>query len=214
MLIEELRSENSGQIQKGKFAGRATHYRSALLQVLRYLKPKRCLEIGTHYGESTKVFQKYFNEMMPDGHLVTCDIRDYINNYSSMPNVEFRQVYAHNPDVEFWHRVTDHQMLPNWRDVDSFQENLRILTGDSPYDFAFVDGDHTFVSCRNDIKIAVALTQAPHYIFMDNINDEAHDSVRVFWDEIHPSPEWETYTFDNWTCDGSQAVDFALMWRK
>lgn len=214
MLVNEIHTENCGWIQKGKYERRRTHYRSALLQLLRKIHPVNCLEIGTHRAESTAVFQKYFDEQCPDGHLVTCDIRDYVNDYSRWKNVEFRKVYAHTEDVFKWHQVDDKQMLPNWRDVDSVKENIEILKRDVPYDFIFIDGDHTKHSLLCDLQVAESLGVWPHYIFIDNINDEAHDSVKVFWDELYTDPTWNCYTFNNWACNADSAVDFALIWRK
>ena len=48
-------------------------FRDALFGSLVHLKPKYCLEIGTHIGQSTEVFQKYFDEHQPDGVVVTVE---------------------------------------------------------------------------------------------------------------------------------------------
>ena len=55
------------------------HFRDALYASLLHVKPKYCLEIGTHIGQSTAVFQRYFEEHEPQGVVVTVDITKLVN---------------------------------------------------------------------------------------------------------------------------------------
>ena len=51
------------------------HYLDGLYSSLVHFRPKYCLEIGTHKGDnSTAIFQKYFDDHMPEGVLITLDI--------------------------------------------------------------------------------------------------------------------------------------------
>ena len=74
------------------------HYLEGLYSTLVHLKPKYCLEIGTHKGDnSTAIFQKYFDDHCPEGLLITLDIKACDNlNYQNVKQV---LVYPHHERI-------------------------------------------------------------------------------------------------------------------
>ena len=99
-------------------------FRQALLATLIHLKPKYCLEIGTHLGQSTEVFQKYFDEYQQDGIVVTVDIHKY-KDLSHLKNVKQLIVHPHVDNSSDWHYVNNEELLDH--NVDSVAKNTEII---------------------------------------------------------------------------------------
>ncbi len=171
----------------------------SLYSTLIELKPKYCLEIGTNYGNSTRVFQDYFNEYMPDGRLITLDIKLYAD-LSELKNVTPLIVHPYDDSVTKWHVVTEGELLPGFKEWDrALIKNIGLVqTTGLEFDFVFIDGDHFRQSLLNDIELSLQVTKAPHYMLIDDTDDPRHDSAKVFYDELVPSQEWETYDFNDW----------------
>ena len=55
------------------YFGKKEYYRDALYNCLVQLNPNNCLEIGTHRGASTGVFQHYIDGYNKNAKLLTCD---------------------------------------------------------------------------------------------------------------------------------------------
>lgn len=201
-LIEKL--GNDGAIITGPHEGRIRYYRTALLNTLIHLAPRVCLEIGTYYGGSAEVFRQYFDHWRPDGMLVTADIRILVNIEDE--RVHQAHVYPHIPNIFDHHSVEPHELLPDWQEhlADSVDVNCAILEQYGPYDFAFVDGDHTEVSVRKDLEIVRRLVKPPHYALFDDTHEDFHESGRLYREQlVH---EYDTYEFEEF-------VGAALLWR-
>jgi predicted O-methyltransferase YrrM len=183
-----------GQDQCGR------RYLDGLFSSLKYLKPKYCLEIGTNYGKSARVFQKYFDEYCPDGLLITCDIESYGN--LDLPNVHFVKVHPHVTNSKDLHYVKD---INEYSD-DSINRNIEEIKKvyNGLFDFVFIDGDHQVESVKRDIMIAKTLSTTDFYILLDDIDDNRHP-VGDYYRAIKEN--YNTYEFDNW-----QGVGAALMW--
>jgi len=199
-------------IQKGKFENKRCYYKTALLNTLIKLKPKVCLEIGTHYGGTAGVFEYYFEKYKRDGVLITADIK----KYADIENKFVKQVivYPHIKNIEKFHQVNKEELLvlsPN-ESADSVKENIKILkkelekVDEKLFDFAFVDGDHQRKSFLADISIALQLTKYPHYILLDDTKDEIHESAFVYHNEI--IKKFNHYDFEDWPI----FVGMSLIW--
>lgn len=203
-------TQADGLINKGPKGGSQRWYRDALFSTLVHLQPKLCLEIGTHYGGSSAVFQEYFNKFCPDGRLVTCDIHKYTD--LGMPNVQQVLVYPHSSldDITKWHSVDTSNMLSdfdNWH--HSVQKNIDILKPYGPFDFCFLDGDHTKFSASRDIRIAEAVLKDPKWILFDDTDEFEHECA-PFYLELKSRDIYDTYEFEDWDV----AIGAALIRRK
>jgi len=225
-IARERRSRYpDGTIVHGPLSGKERYYRDALFSTLVHLKPKVCLEIGTHTGQSTHVFQEYFSRFMPDGVVVTCDIKNYVDLSSSpynLPNVKQVKVYPHFWDICQHHNVNSNEMLPfTQEDLEtSVDKNTRILLGaihqdlleytepQEVFDFCFLDGDHHQLSLEKDLAIVQRLLRKPQYILLDDTEEWAHDSARYFHEKIKIDPGLDSYQFQDWPV----AVGAALIW--
>lgn len=215
MKIEQpALSSPQGNINKGPKAGAQRFYRDALYATLCHLKPQVCLEIGTHTGNATRVFQRYFDEQKKNGILITCDIKKYAD-LSDLKNVVQLQVYPHVNNIPDWHPVEDGEMLPGWKDVvhselENFKRVRKSLTdiGLWGFDFVFIDGDHQRDSVYKDLKIATELLNPPKYILLDDTDEFDHDCSAIYHQEL--KNKYNTYEFDDW----SVAVGAALLWEK
>ena len=201
-------------IHRGIHAGKGCYYKTALLNTLIQLKPKTCLEIGTHYGGTTEVFLRYFRRYQPDGVLITTDIKKYVE--LSGPRVRQVIVYPHIENIADWHTVEWDEMLPEAREIlkKSNAENIAILRkeleacGRKGFDFCFIDGDHTRTSFLRDLDIAWTLSLPPHYFLLDDVKEELHDCCPVYRKEIPPNDPH--YEFEDWPIFIGQA----LIWKK
>lgn len=215
MKIEQpALSAPQGNINKGPKAGAQRFYRDALYATLCHLKPKVCLEIGTHTGNATRVFQRYFDEQMSDGLLITCDIKQYAD-LKDLKNVVQLQVYPHVKNIPDWHPVRDDEMIRGWEDTkDSEFQNFKLvrkaLTDRSlwTFDFVFIDGDHQRDSVYKDLKLSLDLLSSPKYILLDDTDEFDHDCAAIYHQEL--KSKYNTYEFDDW----SVATGAALLWEK
>lgn len=189
-------------------AGR--YYRHALFETLKYLRPQYCLEIGTNHGASTTVFQRYFDEYMEEGWLITCDIKIY--NKFNLPNVSQLQVHSWIDNPSDWHVVKDEELLHN-----DNRSNLQIIidemkeVGIPNFDLIFIDGDHTEVSVKADMLMCSTLPHSyPRYTLLDDTDNKDHDVSRVYTDVIKKNKMLNTYDYDNW----EKWVGASLIWEK
>ena len=189
-------------------------FRDALFGSLVHLKPKYCLEIGTHLGQSTEVFQKYFNEYQPDGIVVTVDIHKYKDIESK--NVKQLIVHPHVNNSSDWHYVKNEELLDH--NVDSVEKNTEIIREairnlpESQFDFCFLVGDHQRESVIKDFAISRNLLSEPQYILFDDTEDDGggHDSVKVY-NEIVAKGEYNVYDFSK---EWNVYCGCALIWNK
>lgn len=57
---------------------------------------------------------------------------------------------------------------------------------DRPFDFAFVDGDHTQISIMRDLRIAKKLVRREGYILIDDIEDPGHEQMNYYQNYLKP----------------------------
>ena len=196
------------------FRNQNRQFREALFSSLVHLKPKYCLEIGTHIGQSTEVFQKYFDEHQPDGVVVTVDIHKYKNIESK--NVKQLIVHPHVNNSADWHYVKNEELLDH--NVDSVVKNTELIKESirnfsaTQFDFCFLDGDHQRESVIKDFAISRSLLKEPQYILFDDTEDDGggHDSVDVY-NEIVAEEKYNIYDFSK---EWNVYCGCALIWNK
>ena len=182
--------------------GPLTFYVDSLYSTLIELRPKICLEIGTHRGGATKAFQRYFDNYREDGWLLTVDIKKYVD--IEKDNIKQCVVYPHVENIRPHHmEVADKDMLSGFEEIEnSVEKNCSIIqselseAGFDKFDFVFIDGDHQRSSLLKDLELSKRLSHPPHYMLLDDVHDYVHDSATVFHEEI--KPKYNHYTFENW----------------
>ena len=196
----------------GAYAGKECFYKTGLLNVLYHLKPINCLEIGTHYGGTSLVFNRYFECEQSNGNLLTTDLKLYLK--LAMPRIHQVVVYPHSLDVINRHWVTPADLLTGYesRVGDSVNANCTILgecmkTLDiAEFDFAFIDGDHTRDSALKDIAIARKLTKPPHHLLLDDTKEAVHEVSVLYKNEL--SAQYSHYDFEDWPV----FIGMSLIW--
>jgi len=198
------------KLNKFPASGKPSRYfRDALFASLVYLKPKLCLEIGTHIGQSTLVFQKYFDEYQRDGIVITVDIK----NYAHIVDRSIKQliVHPHVSNSSDWHYVNDEELLDH--DVDSVALNTKIIqdaVDGAKFDFCFLDGDHQRESVINDFAISRNVLGDDQYILLDDTEEAGHDSKTVYG-EIVAANTHNIYSFSK---EWGVYCGCALIWNK
>lgn len=152
-----------------------------LSKLLEYFQPTKCLEIGTHFGGSTSIFNKYFiQNNIEDGIVVTTDIKKYVNLDSK--HIKQLKVYSHIDDPHRFHDYVDNNEILNRIGKDTVSENIQIIksTGITSFDLIFIDGDHTLPSIKSDVKIVEVLSNQNTIIIMDDLYSISHEVYMIY----------------------------------
>ena len=215
-IISFQREQARRWLNEKRQSNKVARLRQVLFATLKHLKPKCCLEIGTHLGQSTEVFQKYFDEYQQDGIVVTVDIHKY-KDLSHLKNVKQLIVHPHVDNSSDWHRVNNEDLLSH--NVDSVAKNTEIIREairnlqENHFDFCFLDGDHQRDSVIKDFAISRNVLSEPQYILFDDMEDDGsgnHDSVDVY-NEIVAEDKYNIYDFSK---EWETYCGCALLWNK
>lgn len=184
------------------------HYLDGLYSALIHYKPKYCLEIGTHKGDnSTQVFQKYFNDFMPEGRLITLDIvpcvgLDEKNITQVLVQPHHKRIYEtcghsgkwFSEDVKFSDTGNKSSIEFN---CETVKEVMSTYSMDS-FDFCFLDGDHERESFLGDLETSLNLLSNEGKIMIDDTKEEFHPCCHIFQEEVRTSGKYGIYDFDDW----------------
>jgi predicted O-methyltransferase YrrM len=186
-----------------KFGNR--NYFNAIYSILLKYRPQYCLEIGTNYGGSTKVFDKYLNDYQSDGLVVTTDIRQYVSFNSK--HIIQKVVCPHINNSSQYHEVLDQYLLNN-NGVDTIKNNIDIIkmSGINTFDLIFIDGDHNRKSVLADIEIAKSLSHKDTILLIDDINATNHEVSEVYKELCL---QYEHYEFEE---DWQEYVDLGIIY--
>jgi predicted O-methyltransferase YrrM len=179
-------------------AGRTTGswYKMGLLNALIHFHPRKCLEIGTRFGGTARVFNQYFAEHEPTGTLVTCDIAKFRN--LNMARVTQVLVPPHSVEAAREDRFfAPQQMLEDWEDAAplSVAHTSETLRPYAPFDFVYIDGDHSYDGVSKDWQIVARVTLGPTPVVLDDVVGQ-HEGVVRFYEEICQTHEH--YEFADW----------------
>jgi len=207
----ELRYDHGGYDITTAKGRKNKYYKQALWSTLEHLKPQYCLEIGTYQFGTAEVFQDYFDTYMPEGKLVTCDIRLWCPKPAKLKNVEFVHVFPHWYDKYIHEWGKDGYLREGWHGkvLDSIYENYKLIRDgfDEFYgvDFTFIDGDHRAICMAKDFEIAKELASDydRYHIMLEDVDTEElyQESVPYYHNIIKPSLldlGAEVYEFEDW----------------
>jgi len=214
-------SRHKGPPRFPQYYDKDCHYMTGLWATLLQLKPRYCLEIGTHDGtNSTRVFSEYLRLYRPDGALVTVDIVPCKNlpsgNISQVIGVPHHEMIKSTCGGNGWISSSD---LPD--DLSAASSNSVTINSDrikiamkdleiDQFDFAFIDGDHERVSFLKDIEICESLLSDRKIMMIDDTKEESHPCCFVYHEEIRGSGAYECYDFEDW----EKFVGMSLISRK
>jgi cephalosporin hydroxylase len=155
------------KLQDGSLAGRMETLLGApaelllperllLYAIVRGIRPARCLEIGTHFGGSTTITCAALDDS-GQGRVVCVDPNPLVP-----------------PAV--WEKVAHRATLLRGSSPDALVEAYTEAGG--PFDFAFIDGDHTHTGVVRDVEgvIEVAAPGA-HLLFHDSHYWEVSNAI-------------------------------------
>ena len=193
------------------------YYRRAIWNTLLYLRPKYCLEIGTHIFQTAEVFSKYFEKYQPNGRLFTVDVGTFNNSLppryvtSIMVFPHIKNICDNHGGLKLYYKDYE-KVLKNFPDASDININIIISEMEmykiDYFDFTFVDGDHSRISFLGDMKIASYLTNGNGSILIDDINDRGHEQFDVYRELKEKGNSF--YEYDNWNPNPGMG----LIWNK
>ncbi len=183
-----------------------------LVRAVRSTQPKRVLEIGGFLGGTTYVWANY---LRPD---VLHVIEDFVG-LASIPDEAFPLVgYETRPDkyevMDKWHKWgTEFNVELQAHPIDSHTGfDLFKECNPEPYDFLFIDGDHTYEGAKQDFDNYKTLVRPGGLIALHdiiNFSGVPENNVQPLWEEIkkeYPYQEFVSRPGQEWMGIGLVAV--------
>jgi len=200
----------NGILQGTKYAGAATHARNCLYTLVKMLKPKNCLEIGSMHYESSDSMGRAMDEIYgvdTSGIVDSFDIKrgGYTGEVNRVPtNKRVRPGYWYSfpTYADPWKYNDPLIVFPEFKNMTYEQvreKNFEILTERAKdfggtYDLIFVDGDHSFDGANEDFNMALRVAHKDTVIVIDNVWDSRLNEVRQFFDNLK-TVKWD---FEEW----------------
>lgn len=149
-----------------------------LLRILKSLNPKACLEIGTAGGGTLFLFAQVAR---PDALLVSIDLPGgpFGGGYPAWKIPLYKSFTRYATQRIYLLRSDSHD--------PSTLRKVREILGDTPLDFLFIDGDHTYEGVKKDFEMYSPLVRKGGIIAFHDIvpgPPENVGGVPRFWQEI------------------------------
>lgn len=208
MRFEEL-GGSEGLVEHPVYNGKPTHCRSTLWTLVKILKPKSILEIGSWKYDGSNMMALSLDENF--GTDYKCDIHtfDIIRGGYSEHKDEVAKVnkrvkpmwwYPHHTSYDSWKYNNPRIEFPLFSYMDNkqiFKINCGIIEDILPaggYDLVIIDGDHSLEGVMFDWEYACRYINDDSVIVIDDLYDTRHWQVRKFWDSL----PCEKYDFNDW----------------
>lgn len=130
--------------------------RKAIYYLVRYLRPKSVLEIGTHIGASTIHFAMALK--LHDYELTTVDICD-VNHITLKPWLEYGAIYS---PMEMIKKLNCENRVTFVVD----DSRTFFLKNQKKYDLIFLDGDHSALTVYQEIPMVLKALEKGGYILL------------------------------------------------
>jgi hypothetical protein len=130
--------------------------RLLMYSLVRGLRPARCLEIGTHFGGSTTITCAALDDVGA-GRLVCVDPHPLV-------------------PADVWAGLAHRATMLRGMSPGALADAMAMAGG--PFDFVFIDGDHTHAGVVRDVEAVLAVA-APgaHLLFHDSHYWEVRDAI-------------------------------------
>jgi len=133
-----------------------------LIEAIQAIFAKRILEVGTANGGTLKFFEHAAGS---DGKIVSID-------------------HTKRPDtirIDFSNPLCEIQLLNRDSQALETLEEVKLLFGNEPIDFLYIDGDHRYESVKKDFENYHGLVRPGGIIGFHDVN---YPPVNQFWNEI------------------------------
>jgi predicted O-methyltransferase YrrM len=128
-----------------------------LLHLIRHVRPRTFLEVGTHRGHTTRIIADRF----PDLYITTCDPGDQVPETARPSN-----------------QATEYLPYDKIGELVAGKQNVRIIKdrfqaidwGNQKFDVIFIDGDHSLNSVLSDSLLALKLLAPNGAIMWHDVN--------------------------------------------
>jgi predicted O-methyltransferase YrrM len=183
---------------------------AVLHNLVKFLKPKKILEIGTWEYHSANVMALASDSVQ---RIDTFDIRSggYNGNTNAVKRSNKIDNYVWRPfhtSYDCWKYensdLKDFIYMSNGQIFEFNLAQLKSVCGfysDPPedkYDFIFIDGDHSYKGLEFDLSLVHHVASKNAIIVIDNILDERLSDVNKMWQNIVETNKYLTYDFSDW----------------
>jgi len=194
-----------GVSKDDKYLGAKVSTASSLIAVIKTLKPKKILEIGSWRCFTTNAIAFFIEENYEDTRDVVIDTfeikRGGFNGGSVVLKSNLIRQHYWMPHKTF------HKMGNEWALLDAgivykefkelendeiFEKNLRYLNSIKPnggYDLIFIDGDHSFEGVGFEYRYSKEVLNEDGVIIFDD--REGHKAVSDFFDTLPKDKTWD-----------------------
>ena len=171
--LSPVSSDSGNQI----YSAQIRHEILTLLNIVRKMKPKYVLEIGTEDGGNLFLFSKIASE---EALLISIDLPEgrFGGGYPECKIPVYKSFASPNQRIDL--------IREDSHDIDTLRK-VKAILGSNKLDFLFIDGDHTYPGVRKDFEMYSALVREGGMIAFHDIVPglpELVGEVPKFWQEV------------------------------
>ena len=173
VLIDFVFNKFAGLIAPGQVRSEIT----SLAELVKKLKPKTVLEIGTAEGGTLFLFSRLAD---PRAKIISIDLPGgkFGGGYPKW-KINLYKSFSLSSQKLYLLRENSHSA--------SALKHVKEIIGTAPIDFLFIDGDHTYEGVKKDFEMYSLLVKEGGIIAFHDIAEhppEKNCDVRRFWEEI------------------------------
>jgi len=178
----------------GKYDGCRTHTRSGMYTLVKTLRPRHILEIGSMGYSCSDIMAICMNDHGIIGEIDSIDIRKggYNGRHATEPSsqrVNPMFWLPHHTGCDEWKydAPIEHPEFKDMTNDEIFAKNRRMLAQVAPptgYDLILIDGDHSLEGANWDWKYAGLFSNNETVFVVDDIADDRHKEVQQFWNSL------------------------------
>ena len=160
----------------------------ALARAIRATKPKRILEVGSFLGFSTHVIMDASEEFGSTvtsvdpriRHRIFDDIKTHVTSFNPQDRLRCRDAFFCEPvlDGMYWDYL-NYEPRHTREEADVILNGIEVIKEPfDTFDFAFIDGDHSYVATAENLLLAAQMMEPGSLIVL-------HDAIS--WPDVQPA---------------------------